>query len=198
MSTLFEDANRGIVEAVCFHQKQEPYSFKTYSFKTRALRIASATGHTEVVRLLLDSGANMYTCGDCALQSASENGHIEVVRLLLDRGAYLHTRRDCALRVASSNGHIEVVRLLLDRGAHFYTRSHGALRSASANRHPDVVRLLLEYGSKFEYPTSLSLEACNQAMRQVINAEGEAISSTITRTIQCTRVDEMVRAFLGY
>ena len=49
---------------------------------------------------------------DYALRSASGNGHPEVVRLLLEHGADVHAGDDYALRLASRNGHPEVVRLL--------------------------------------------------------------------------------------
>ncbi|PMD61428.1 ankyrin, partial [Hyaloscypha bicolor E] len=52
------------------------------------------------------------------LYCASWNGHIEIVRLLLDRGADItaaDSDRETPLYCASRNGHIEVVRLLLDR-----------------------------------------------------------------------------------
>ena len=41
---------------------------------------------------------------------------VDVVRELLDEGADIHTKDGAALRWASGKGHLEVVRLLLDRG----------------------------------------------------------------------------------
>ena len=55
-----------------------------------ALMIASHDGHTEVVKLLLDKGAQVNMQGKdggSALMIASQNGHTEVVKLLLDKGA---------------------------------------------------------------------------------------------------------------
>jgi ankyrin repeat protein len=56
---------------------------------------------------------------DDELQVAARKGHLEVVRLLLDRGANIHAGDDCALRLAAYYRHLEVVRLLLDRGLMF-------------------------------------------------------------------------------
>ena len=51
---------------------------------------------------------------------ASQNGHLDVVRVLLDKGAEVNAKRidgTTALMVASQNGHREVVRELLEKGA---------------------------------------------------------------------------------
>ena len=51
---------------------------------------ASRNGHTEVVKALLDSGAEVYhqnKYGNTMLSLASAEGHIEVVKALLDSGA---------------------------------------------------------------------------------------------------------------
>ncbi len=37
---------------------------------------------------------------------------MEIVKLLLDLGADIHARDDAALRIASNRGHLEVVKLL--------------------------------------------------------------------------------------
>ena len=51
------------------------------------LKLAAENGHVEIVRLLLEAGADtnrINDCGDTALMSASqEQGHLEVLRLLL-------------------------------------------------------------------------------------------------------------------
>jgi hypothetical protein len=61
---------------------------KEYS---NALQEASAIGHKQIVRLLLEAGADVNAEGGglygSALQAASARGHEQVVRLLLDHGA---------------------------------------------------------------------------------------------------------------
>lgn len=77
------------------------------------LIINCENGHTEVVRLLLNAGADVHAGDDFALREASENGHTEVVQLLLNAWADVHAKDDFALRYASALGHAEVVQLLL-------------------------------------------------------------------------------------
>ena len=61
-----------------------------------ALLIAAEYGHDELVKLLLDRGADVNAQGgehDNALQAASSRGHEQTVRLLLDRGANVQGAR---------------------------------------------------------------------------------------------------------
>ena len=81
---------------------------------------------------------------------ASRNGRLDVVRLLLDHGANVHANDDQALRFAAYNGHLNVVRLLLDRGANIHARDDNALRSADDHCHQDIVRLLLSRGANID------------------------------------------------
>ena len=85
--------------------------------------LASQNGRVEIVRLLLDAGAdkNLLDCdGFTALMLASDRGHHEVVRLLLEAGAdegLTNCFGRTALMPASQAGRVEIVRLLLDAGA---------------------------------------------------------------------------------
>jgi hypothetical protein len=58
---------------------------------SNALDVASAMGHTDVVRLLLDRGANVDKAsgnmGWTPLSSAAYKGHTDIVQLLIERGA---------------------------------------------------------------------------------------------------------------
>ena len=56
----------------------------------------------------------MHADSDAALVYASEYGHTEVVKVLLDAGADVHARDDYALRWASERGHTETVKVLKD------------------------------------------------------------------------------------
>jgi ankyrin repeat protein/L-ascorbate metabolism protein UlaG (beta-lactamase superfamily) len=120
------------------------------------LHLAAVNGHTEVVRVLLDSGVPTWI-GDneesSALDVASVGGHVDVVELLIERGANVK-RHDLngmtALHFAAYNGQVDVARILLDHGADptYQTRSgstplHGAAYDGSI----PVIELLLDRGA---------------------------------------------------
>ena len=95
-----------------------------------------------------------------------------MVRLLLESGARLYTRSRysrSALEVAALRGKSSLVRLILARAARFNAQHHGleerceyrnALLAAASQGHEEVVLLLLERGTDFnaqaiDYQTAL-------------------------------------------
>ena len=98
-----------------------------------------------VIKGLLEEGANIHTQNDYALRWASQNGHFEVVRILLKHGANVHARTDCALRWASQEGYLEVVKLLIGHGADVHAVDNWAFKWARENGHTEVVELLLKH-----------------------------------------------------
>jgi ankyrin repeat protein len=117
-----------------------------------ALMTATAKGHTEMAKLLLEKGTNVDVAkndGKTALMVASANGHTEVVKLLLEKGAKVNaTDKEgfTALMLASFAGHIEMVKLLMGNGAdvNVINRDRTALELASSKGHTEVVKLLRE------------------------------------------------------
>jgi ankyrin repeat protein len=84
---------------------------------------AAQKGNVEMVRVLLEGGANtergnvQYTT---ALDIAALNGYLDVCRVLLDWGANvdpLDSFQNTPLHHASWKGHFSVVKLLVERGA---------------------------------------------------------------------------------
>jgi ankyrin repeat protein len=121
-----------------------------------ALYIASKYGHAAVVRILLESGAEVDCIGGffgTALQVASYKGHDAIVQILLDYRAKINVCGGYfgnALQASSWGGHKSIVRLLLERGAD--TNAKGgiygsALRAALRARNYDVAQILVSNGA---------------------------------------------------
>lgn len=120
-----------------------------------ALMAAAHNGHTQIITLLLDQGADPHARGlsGTALVFAAAMGRTEAVRLLLERDAV--DREDVfltvALCVAAEGDHLETMRLLLDAGADVNASGSGAgqnaLHAAAGAGRLAAVRLLLERGA---------------------------------------------------
>jgi ankyrin repeat protein len=91
------------------------------------------------------------TLGDTALIYASANGHVEIIKLLLDRGAFIDFIRNgvggTALMNACFNGQVDCVRLLLEKGADMSIKTNNGKTAkdyAIENGHAGIVPLLDE------------------------------------------------------
>ena len=94
-----------------------------------ALTTAAYKGQADVVKGLLDKGADPNESGACELlwpsvtplYCATYGGHTEAVKVLVDRGAEVDAREDqvgwTALAVAAHRGHADIAKFLVERGA---------------------------------------------------------------------------------
>lgn len=87
-----------------------------------ALTGAVASGHTEIVQWLLQSGVSpnySYANGYTPLLTAAANGHLEILKALLAHGADLHAKTNDgknALSFARERGHTDVAAYLQQQG----------------------------------------------------------------------------------
>ncbi|KAK3941427.1 ankyrin repeat-containing domain protein [Diplogelasinospora grovesii] len=97
------------------------------NFQHNALQLGCSTANMQVVRMLLDAGAEVNPIvsrynGRTALQATAEQGHFELVAVLLELGADVNappspTAGHTALQAAAHGGHVHVVQVLLNKGA---------------------------------------------------------------------------------
>ena len=122
-----------------------------------ALQAAAENRNIELVRLLLDSGAEVERLSTSpneegtALQFAAISGSIGVVSELIQRGATVDAppmgeRGRSALEGAAEHGRLDMVQLLLNLKAD--VRGSRAVQFARREGHDGVVTLLLENGLK--------------------------------------------------
>ncbi|KAM0335773.1 hypothetical protein ACHAQA_000823 [Verticillium albo-atrum] len=149
-----------------------------------ALWEAASHGHMEVVRTLLDKGANPRAkhLGQqrTAFFMAAMNGHVDMVRLLAAVSTsppYDEELSDLvdgsALWEAVGQQRFEMARMLLDMGANprvvgYWGRT--ALSMAANNGDTEIVRLLIEHGAHLREPGSET--SPGEAQLEVVNATG--------------------------
>lgn len=119
------------------------------------LYAAAFKGHGEVVRLLIDRGAEVTVAnkdGWTPLHEAASRGHLKVAEILLGTGTdpavTSHTGKS-PLWLAASNGHVEVARLLV-KDTDLESASEDGwtpLFAAARNLHLEAMRLLLDQGA---------------------------------------------------
>ncbi|KAK4167279.1 ankyrin repeat-containing domain protein [Cladorrhinum sp. PSN259] len=134
------------------------------------LHWAAANGHKDIVKLLLDRGANISSRtgawkrrtagGQTPLHLAARQGYLDVCELLLGMGADISDRDAArgavALHYAAHHGHVTVIQLLLRKGVDVNEndyRGRTALHEAAQYGHYDVARLLIEKGADVEATT---------------------------------------------
>jgi ankyrin repeat protein len=130
----------------------------TYEWEYSSPLVAAAgRGHLEVVRYLLDEGADInlrYFDGYTAVEWACVSGRSEAAALLLARGADTSPRADgwIPLMWASTRGHTDVVELLLAHGCDDVDQcsvdyGHTALHLACFGGRAEILGLLLGAGA---------------------------------------------------
>ena len=117
---LMTAASNGNVPLVEFLLRMRANLRKNNRFGESALALAALNGHDDVVRILVEAGAQINSSGWGALHYAVFNGHAEIVRYLIEKGGDVNARapnRQTPLMLAARNGYGNIVRILLTSGA---------------------------------------------------------------------------------
>ena len=142
------------------------------SHKSTSLCEAAAMGQREVVKLLLDSGANPNktdSLGRTPLNQAI--GFRHVIQILVDRGADLEKadKNGCTpLHRAAQYGHFDGVQLLLDLGADINKKDksgRSVLAWAERTNQKDVIEHLVNRGARTDFIISASTRNKNSNFR---------------------------------
>ncbi|KAJ6470172.1 ankyrin repeat-containing domain protein, partial [Mycena vulgaris] len=164
--------------------------------------VASYYGHTEIVGILLEKGADVNAAGGyygSSLQAAAAQGHTEIVGILLEKGADVNAaggKYGSSLQAAATRGYTEIVGILLEKGADVNAAGGeygSSLQAAAARGYTEIVGILLEKGADVNaaggyYGSSLQAAAARGYTEIVgillekgadINAAGEEYGSLL-------------------
>ena len=130
-----------------------------YDYGVTLLMIAATNGNTDIVRLLIDAGADPNGTGEDIsgpLSRAAYMSHFEVVKLLVQAGAKVNIRKTLSSVGETILAHyvnlerVELVKLLLDQGANADTGDKFGwtpLMNAVHSQNLEMVQLLLPHSN---------------------------------------------------
>jgi ankyrin repeat protein len=150
------------------------------------IQLAAVNGNEDVVKLLLEHGANPDTHDwiRSSLHEAAGYRQKKIAKPLLEHDADFDAKTqysETALHRAATKGHKEVVQLLLKHGATVDTKtqdSETAHHRAAANGHIEVVQLLLDYDATVNQGDD---HLKNALYKAAINGYSEIVSQLLSR-----------------
>ncbi|KAI1379582.1 ankyrin repeat-containing domain protein [Hypoxylon crocopeplum] len=150
-------AQGGCLSANALQEASRGAGINAISGYGTVLQAASWGGQNEIVKLLLQKGADIHAEGGCqygnALRAASASSHEKIVQLLIEKGGNVNAQGgrmfESALRGALKNNHEKTTKLLLEKGADtnlVNVSGITALSMAAGHGNIPISRLLLEHG----------------------------------------------------
>ncbi|XP_044746875.1 rabankyrin-5-like [Coccinella septempunctata] len=145
-----------ITSVKLFLEKNKSFLNRRVNQNFSLLHIATQFGHKEIVKFLLDEGADMHLTNDKgskAIHIAAREGFTDIIDVFLEKGMDLDVRgaaNQSMLHYAASTGRLEVVKYLVERGCDVNTVNEGgisALNVAANQGHMEVVKYLLNKGA---------------------------------------------------
>jgi len=116
--------------------------------KLNARLISSAErGNLNIVKKMLEKGADIHAQDDEALITSTRKGHFNIVKYLVESGADIHAGIDRALIISAIGGHLDIVKYLVDNGAHVTARDNEALKYSAMMGFLEIVKYLIDNGA---------------------------------------------------
>lgn len=124
------------------------------------------------------------TAGENAMMLAALNGDIDLVKALIDKGAEVNRKGWAPLHYAASNGHDDIVKLLLDNSAYIDAGSPNGttpLMMAARGNYLSTVKVLLDAGADSRVKNQLGLTALDFAKHYNAKDVAEALQDMYAR-----------------
>ncbi|KAK2168336.1 hypothetical protein LSH36_18g11057 [Paralvinella palmiformis] len=173
-----------------------------FSLRTPLMEAASK-GHVEIMDLLLQHNAHVYTVdkvGQTALIYAAQCGRLNCLKKLIEAKCNVNAQNytgNSALMQAAWNGHTDCIRVLLDAKADVYSTDflgRSVLRYAVKSRKRDVLEMILRVTDVVPQDLSIGeavVDLDDTVMLQTLLDRGIAVKSTTLRFSILHRAAEM-------
>jgi hypothetical protein len=115
----------------------------------KGLQWASDKGYLNVVKSLIDKGANINADNGLALNNALFASHLDIAEYLIANGADSSIIREnpYLLSIPITEGDLEMTKFLINNGSDIHVFNNSALRFASKMGNLAIVKLLVESGA---------------------------------------------------
>lgn len=100
----------------------------------------------EIIELIISKGNIVFK--NCALIVAVEKNKLEIVKLLVENGADAKTQDNAALICAVINGNLKIVKYLVSNGGNPHSDKYRILQNAISFNHWEIVKFLVQSGAK--------------------------------------------------
>jgi ankyrin repeat protein len=129
-----------------------------FRYDRMALSFAADRGNAEVVKVLLDAGADVNArdtfYGMDAMSQALNKKHTAIVRMLLEKGA---ANSEGVLRFGVEQNSLELLSASLEKGKLRPDSLTAAVALASKNNRPEIVELLKKHGATQPFAVETAL-----------------------------------------
>lgn len=136
--------------------KQIPFEYNLEYKRSCYLSWAVYNDHINIVKYLLENGADMDNSTYGPLYWAFDRNNFEIIKLLIEKGADLS--RHFYLSLSCLRNQIETVKYLIGKGVDIHENGDHPLHNALQGGHFKIVKLLIEKGANIHSGEDLSLK----------------------------------------
>ena len=116
------------------------------------LRRAIQSSNLDIVKYLIENGADIHAYSDLPLRLAAKYGNLDIIKFIIKYGEYTGMyAMNIVLQGASVNGHLEAARYAAEHGADISIENEKALRYAHKEGQFEVVKYLIQQGANSDY-----------------------------------------------
>lgn len=116
--------------------------FRTFNFFPPVILLLTAIRINDLDIVKYFTERKVFIDDGISLFYSAKNGYFDILKYLIENGADVHASNNVALRWASCKGHLEIVKYLVEKGANIHAEDNYALRYATQKQHLNIVNYL--------------------------------------------------------